>query len=88
MVQLTDTSLKIKSYVAYFTTHEDYQFKKGRMNDISVTTVIGNTLKDENFISLLKKYKDHFYIVFDNIICVDKNGIVKGAESPGRIDIF
>jgi hypothetical protein len=87
-VQLTDTSLKIKSYVAYFATHEKYQFKKGRINDISVITVIGNTLKDESFISLVKRYKDHFYIVFDNVICVDNNGIIHGTESPGRIDIF
>ena len=85
-LQLTDTSLKIKSYVAYFAC--DYNFHKVGEEPcyVSVTTVLGNTLQGKNFIELLNKYKKHFYIVFDNVLYLDRDGETKGAIGP-RIDI-
>jgi hypothetical protein len=85
---LSDTSFKIKSYVVYFGC--DYNFHKvsEEICNVSVSTIFGNSLQDSSFIELLNKYNQHFYIVFDNIMCVDKNGLTKVALSPGRINIL
>ena len=87
ILQMTDSTLKVYSYVIYFACDNEYHKPNEKGCDISVAQVSGNSLKAESVVEMTKIFTTHFYIVLDNVKCIDKNGNIRVLATPGRIDI-
>ena len=88
VLQISDSTLKVFSYVIYFACDNDYHKPTEKDCNISVAQVLGNSLKAESVVEMEKKYTTHFYIVFDNVKCINKEGEIRVIGNlPGRIDI-
>ncbi|MBK9530727.1 MAG: hypothetical protein IPO42_02805 [Chitinophagaceae bacterium] len=88
LLKLADTSLKVVSYVAYFTCDMDFHDPKETLCQyVSQVTVKSNSLYDNNFRKVLRKYKKYFFIVFDNVKYVNKNGDIELVEKPPKLKI-
>ena len=86
ILQLSDSSLKIDSYLVYFACETSFKRRIVESHDYRIVNT--NSLKDPQIIELIKKYKTYFYILFYNIKYYDKDGKLKEAINPRRIDIL
>ena len=88
ILQLNDSSLKVSGYVIYFACDNNFHDPKDKNCNITYAMVQGNSLKDKYVIEAMKNFTKHFYIVFDYVRYLDKNGETKVVQIlPGRIDI-
>src|ERR1700712_5037004 len=66
IVQLSDTSLKIISFVIYFACNDEHHKTTEEDCNVSVASVLGNSLKATSVLEIEKKFEKYFYIILDN----------------------
>ena len=82
-IELTKKSLRVVRYTAYFVCGDESKKPADSVcRSVFTVTVNGNSLKDPEFLRVLRKYSPPFIIIFDDIKVMTPENIQRTIESP------